>query len=319
LEVLTVTLNPALDREIYIDNFELNKLHRLRSLERARMSPGGKGINVSIALAKLGIPSIAMGILGGYVGRIVLEELRKIDKRITTNFVHIDGETRENIAIIDEVNDTITEINGPGPIVSQEDIDHFLRRYKMSLSRANCVVISGSIPIGVDEGIYAQLAGIAKEKDVCVFMEATNTLLTKAIKQNCPDVVKPDLRGEQVVLDQKLEEFEDYVEAAEEIVNYGAKLAVLSYKIKNDIVATKEGIWLISMTVPLEESHLLGSGDAYVAGMVYHALRKKWDLLEMAKFGFSAAVAVTRKKSKEMPSIEDIEAERYSFTVERVK
>jgi len=319
LEVLTVTLNPALDREIYIDNFELNKLHRLRSLERARMSPGGKGINVSIALAKLGIPSIAMGILGGYVGRIVLEELRKIDKRITTNFVHIDGETRENIAIIDEVNDTITEINGPGPIVSQGDIDHFLRRYKMSLSRANCVVISGSIPIGVDEGIYAQLAGIAKEKNVCVFMEATNTLLTKAIKQNCPDVVKPDLRGEQVVLDQKLEEFEDYVEAAEEIVNYGAKLAVLSYKIKNDIVATKEGIWLISMTVPLEESHLLGSGDAYVAGMVYHALRKKWDLLEMAKFGFSAAVAVTRKKFKEMPSIEDIEAERYSFTVERVK
>ncbi|HDG61806.1 MAG TPA: 1-phosphofructokinase family hexose kinase [Thermotoga sp.] len=319
MEVLTVTLNPALDREIYIDNFELNKLHRLRSLERTKMSPGGKGINVSIALAKLGIPSIAMGILGGYVGKVVLEELRKIDKRITTNFVHIDGETRENIAIIDEVNDTITEINGPGPVVSQEDIDHFLRRYKMSLSRTNCVVISGSIPIGVDEGIYAQLSGMAKERNVCIFMEATNALLTKAIKQNCPDVVKPDLRGEQIVLDQKLEEFEDYVEAAEEIVNYGARLAVLSYKIKNDIVATKEGIWLISMTVPLEESHLLGSGDAYVAGMVYHALRKKWDLLEMAKFGFSAAVAVTRKKSKEMPSIEDIEAERDSFTVERVK
>ena len=283
------------------------------------MSPGGKGINVSVALAKLGIPSIAMGILGGYVGRVVLEELRKIDKRITTNFVHVDGETRENIAIIDEVNDTITEINGPGPVVSQEDIDHFLRRYRMSLSRVNCVVISGSIPIGIDEEIYSQLTGIAKEKNVCVFMEATNKLLTKAVKQNCPDVVKPDLRGEQIVLDQELEKFEDYVRAAEEIINYGAKLAVLSYKIKSDIVATKEGVWLISMTIPLEESHLLGAGDAYVAGMVYHAIRKNWDLLEMAKFGFSAAVAVTRKRSKEMPSIEDILVERNSFTVERVK
>lgn len=319
MEVLTVTLNPALDREIYIDNFKINKLHRLRSLERTRMSPGGKGINVSVALAKLGIPSIATGILGGYVGRVVLEELRKIDKRITTNFVHIDGETRENIAIIDEVNDTITEINGPGPVVSQEDIDHFLKRYRMSLSRVNCVIISGSIPIGIDEEIYSQLTGIAKEKNVCVFMEATNTLLTKAVKQNCPDVVKPDLRGEQIVLDQELEKFEDYVRAAEEIINYGAKLAVLSYKIKSDIVATREGVWLISMTTPLEESHLLGAGDAYVAGMVYHAIRKKWDLLEMAKFGFSAAVAVTRKRSKEMPSIEDILAERNSFTVERVK
>ena len=67
--ILTVTLNPALDREIFIDDFQVNRLYRLRDLTRTQMTPGGKGINVSIALSKLGVPSIATGFVGGHMGR----------------------------------------------------------------------------------------------------------------------------------------------------------------------------------------------------------------------------------------------------------
>ena len=68
LKVLTVTFNPALDREIILDNFEVNKLHRVPTFDDMELSPGGKGINVSLALANFGVPSVAMGFLGGYMG-----------------------------------------------------------------------------------------------------------------------------------------------------------------------------------------------------------------------------------------------------------
>ncbi|MCD6450547.1 MAG: 1-phosphofructokinase family hexose kinase, partial [Thermotogaceae bacterium] len=68
MKVLTVTFNPALDREIILDNFQVNKLHRIPSLNHMELSPGGKGINVSLALANFGVPSVTMGFLGGYIG-----------------------------------------------------------------------------------------------------------------------------------------------------------------------------------------------------------------------------------------------------------
>ena len=118
MDVLTITMNPALDREVIIPHFELNTLHRVFEREKLISDPGGKGINVSMMLSELdGTPSIAMGFLGGYTGRIISEELRRRYPNITLNFIHIDGESRENLSILDEVNHYITEINAPGPVV----------------------------------------------------------------------------------------------------------------------------------------------------------------------------------------------------------
>ena len=320
LRVLTVTMNPALDREFFVNDFHVNKLHRIHSYEETEMTPGGKGINVSIALAKLGISSVALGITGGYTGRVVVNELRKISDLITTSFVHIEQETRENIAILDEVNHTITEINSPGPEIDSDTLDHFLKRYEMLLSRVNCVVLSGSLPRGVASDTYGYLVKKAKEKGKIVFMEVIDEYLQPSLSIACPHVLRPDLRAEKVVMGKKLRELEDYVRAAKELIKRGCELVVLSYKIKGDIVATKDEVWYLTTDVEIDSSHLLGIGDTYIAAMIYHRLNVTTeDYIQTAKFGYVAALAKTRKMKKEMPTMDEIKSVAHHCKMEKLE
>jgi len=318
VEVLTVTMNPALDREIAIDNFELNKLHRIFDPSRYFMSPGGKGINVSMALANFGIESIATGVLGGYIGRIVEEELRAYSNLITTNFIHVDGETRENITIVDDLNGTITEINAPGPQVDERALEDFLRRYKMGLSRVKIVVISGTVPPGVPLDFYSLLVSMAKEKGKMVIMEARGQLLKNSVYSSCPDIVKPDMRAENRCLGRDLKVVNDYIEATREILKYGAKLSVISYEYVKDVIGTKDGVWMIETEEDVSKAHLLGTGDTYVAGMVYYLLRKGDDMLGAAEFGYAAALAKTKYLKKVFPKLEEIEKARKTLKIERL-
>ncbi len=320
MKVITVTLNPALDREFIVEDFQVNELHRIAHHRDIMMSPGGKGINVSIALAKLRVQSVAIGILGGYIGRVLLAELGKISPLISTSFVHIDQETRENISIIDPKNHTLTEINSPGPVVEKHALDLLLKRYEIFLSRAEMVVLSGSLPPNFQGDVYGVFAKLAKQKAKHVFMEVVDEYIKPALQVQVPDVIKPDTREKNVVLGRELFTLDDYVQAAVELVKMGCRMSVISYQIKSDVVATSDGVWLITTPQDVEISNLLGAGDAYIAAMVYKRLSSPaHDLLEVAKFGYAAALAKTKKPLKEMPEYEEIMACLQDCQVERLR
>jgi len=320
LKVITVTLNPALDREFIIEGFAVNAYHRIKTQDHMVMNPGGKGINVSMALAKLGVSSIAIGIIGGYTGRVLLTELNKTSPLISTSFVHIEEETRENIVIVDPVNHTMTSINSPGPRVDKKAVELLLKRYEIYLSRAEAVVLSGSLPQGLTGEIYGKMAKMAREKGRMVFFDMIDEYLTEALEICVPDVVKPDVRGSYTILQQRLESLEDYVEAAANLVKRGCKLVVVSYEIKNDVVATQDGVWLISTEEKVEPENILGAGDAYVAAMVYKRLTdRNTSMLETAKFGYAAALAKTKKLTKEMPEYDEIGEALNSCKLERLR
>jgi len=317
--VLTVTFNPALDREIILDDFQVNKLHRVPSFDNMELSPGGKGINVSLALANFGVPSVAMGFLGGYMGRILLDELRKKSRMVSTNFVFIRGETRENIEIIDPTNKTITEINSPGPEIEEEDISHLMRRFSMTLSRVEVVVISGSIPMNAPDNLYPMFVKEALKRGKAIFVETTNKNLTALYESNVmPTVVKPDLRAGNHLLGKDLKSLEDFVEAGKKLLNVGAKLVVLSYHIDSDIIITEDGVWMISPTVEIDYSHLLGTGDTYTAAMVYKYINGERDLVEIGKFGYIAALAKTKKLRKELPTLQEVGEYRDKYEIKKV-
>ncbi|AEH51311.1 1-phosphofructokinase family hexose kinase [Pseudothermotoga thermarum] len=319
MKVVTVTLNPALDREFVVKNFCVGSLHRISSHNLVRMSPGGKGINVSIALAKLRVKSVAIGILGGYIGKVLLSELNKISPLISTSFVHIEQDTRENIVIVDPENHTMTAINSPGPLADQNAVDLLLKRYKIYLSNCDTVVLSGTAMPGIGLDIYGIMTKMAKEANKVVFSEITDDYIKPTLDVYPPDVIKPDVRDRAVVLGKQLKSLEDHVEAAKELVKMGCKVVVLSYEIKNDIVATKDGVWLISPTVEVDLANLLGAGDAYVAAMVYKKLvEPKSDPIDMAKFGYAAALAKTRKPAKEMPEYSEIAACLKDCKIEKI-
>ncbi|RKX45488.1 MAG: 1-phosphofructokinase family hexose kinase [Thermotogae bacterium] len=314
MRVATVTLNPAVDRQLIVPNFEVNQLHRLTGPESSAMTPGGKGINVAMLLDVLGISVVAMSILAGYTGRILEEELRRLHPRITTNFVYTSGETRENIAIVDPIKDTITEINSSGPKVDEKTMDVFLKRYIMTLSRVNTVVISGSVPPGVSAGYCMDLVRRAKQQKKTVIVEGIGRFFEEVVRNDCPHVVRPDLRRTQTVFDRSLETLEDYVELAKEFIRLGAEAAVISYQVVSDIVATKEGVWVFTSKEKVEKSHLFGTGDAFVAGIVY-GIDRGLSYYEALKYGMAAAIAETKYVEKSALSISEIEKYLDAFEV----
>ena len=113
--IYTVTLNPALDKTVEIPSLTLDSVNRITTM---RTDPGGKGINVSKVIDKLGEKSVATGILGGDTGNNILSALDKMG--LESDFLFVEGETRTNLKIIDPVCKTNTDINEPGVTVSEE-------------------------------------------------------------------------------------------------------------------------------------------------------------------------------------------------------
>ncbi|SHN58068.1 1-phosphofructokinase family hexose kinase [Fervidobacterium gondwanense] len=317
MEVLSVCLNPALDRKFIIDGFTLDKLN-IVSKEKNRMTPGGKGVNVSVVLSHYSIPSIVTGFIGGYVGQILLSELRKYGSLISTSFVRISDETRENIAIADTLSHTLTEINSEGPTVNELDLNNFLKRYEVLVQKVRAVVISGSVPKGVPLSFYGELTKIAKKYRKVVFWEARDEIITESIKVAFPDVLKYDMRRSEKILGRILNTEQEYIQAAKDFVKQGARLVILSYKTVYDFVATEDGVWKFSPKVEIDHSYLLGSGDNFVAGMIF-ANSKGMCCLDMARYGYAAAVAKTSYIGKEPPSLSLIEEYLGKISTERVE
>ncbi|MFN6991622.1 MAG: 1-phosphofructokinase family hexose kinase, partial [Fervidobacterium sp.] len=280
--------------------------------------PGGKGVNVAVILSKYNIPSIVTGFIGGYVGHVLISELRKASSLISTSFVNIDGETRENIAIADTFNHTLTEINSEGPSVDSRAIDAFLKRYEVLVQQVKTVVISGSIPSGVSKDIYGGLTKIAKKYNKIVFWEARDEIIMESIKIAFPDVLKYDMRRSEKILGNILNTEKEYIEITKEFVKRGASLVITSYKTVFDFVGTVDGVWKFSPKVEIDHSYLLGSGDNFVAGMVLAQLEGKC-CIDMARYGYAAAVAKTSYLGKEPPTKQQIDEYFNLIVSERVE
>jgi len=317
-DLLAVTLNPSLDREFVIENFESGNLFRINNPSNSDMEPGGKGINVSLMTSDLGVSSINMGFLGGFIGNVLQTKL-SIVKNITTNFVYCTEETRENIEIIDPVKNTITEINSMGPFINEDDLTHFMKRYKSVTSLVDHVLVSGSIPPGLPITIYSDLFSYAIKQGKTTYMEANGPHFDEAIRNNCPMVVKPDLRKSTRVLGHNLETVEDYLEVGQSIIDYGARLVIMSYHVVGDMIFTKDGAWLFTPTDEIERSHLFGAGDAFISGIVTYLIKKGYDYFEAAKFGMSAAISSTNYIGKILGAEEEIEICKSKFKIERLK
>ncbi|HBT50694.1 MAG TPA: ribokinase [Petrotoga sp.] len=317
-DFLSVTLNPSLDREVIIENFEVGNMYRVENSSNSKMEPGGKGINVSIMLSNLQIKSIAGGFLGGHIGNVIQSKLSSYDN-ITMNFVYSEEESRENIEIIDPLNEVITLINSKGPLIKDEDYDHFLRRYKNSLSLVEHVVVSGSVPPGLKNSVYSDLILEAKKRGKTTYMESIGPCFEEAILNNCPTVVRPDFRRKAEIFGKTLESIDDFIDASKKIIENGARLVVMSYQIFGDVITTNEGVWLFNPEEKIEKSHLFGAGDAFMSGILYYIINYNFNYFDAAKFGMASAISKTDYIEKKIGTLEDIKRSLNRFSIERLE
>ena len=139
--IITVTLNPALDKTVEIPDFSLDAVNRITTI---RTDPGGKGLNVSKVIAKLGGKSTAVGVLGGATGRRIADAMDALG--IACNFTFVEGETRTNLKVIDPARHTNTDLNEPGLTVTQDTLDGMLHAVTAAVQPGDIVVLSGSLP-----------------------------------------------------------------------------------------------------------------------------------------------------------------------------
>jgi 1-phosphofructokinase len=261
--IYTVTLNPAVDKTVEINDFSAGKVNRVSSV---RLDAGGKGINVSKVIASLGGRSIAMGLLGGSSGSFIKDYL---DSRgIDNDFIFIDGETRTNLKITDSLRGTNTDINEPGPAVSSNELDMLLQRLLERVRKDSIVIFSGSVPDKADKTIYARWIEAVKKKGAVTVLDADRELLKNGIKA-VPYLVKPNIYELGQLFDTVIEDVVQAERYARKLVgDVGIKLAVVSMGEKGALFVDKARS-LLAHGIKVEVKSTVGAGDALVAALAY--------------------------------------------------
>ncbi len=259
--ICTVTLNPALDKTVEIPNLTINGVNRITTM---RTDPGGKGINVSKVIDKLGGRSVAMGILGGNTGNAIRSALEAMG--LETDFRFVEGETRTNLKVIDPVNHTNTDINEPGVTLSEGLLEDFLAQAAGRLTAGDIVVLSGSLPKGAPRNTYFTWVKTCREAGAKVILDADGELLAEGLKAS-PYLIKPNNHELSGLLGKPLETTGDLEQAARDLMNrYGIARVVVSMGGDGALYVTgKETIYAEGLKVPVGST--VGAGDSVVAAL----------------------------------------------------
>lgn len=260
--IVTVTMNPAIDKTVDIGKFERGDLNRIKRVE---IDAGGKGINVSKTIRELGGESIATGFVGGTSGTIIRQVLTDLGLR--TDFVDVKGETRTNLKVVEETGE-VTELNEPGPEVSKEQLNDLLNRLEGYANPDTLFVLAGSIPAGIPADIYRKITEQVHQKGAKVLLDADGVLFSESLKGK-PDMLKPN-RSElerYYQMDYRASE-QELVLMGEKLLDQGASMAAISLGQMGAIFLTK-GKRYRCPGLKVKAHSTVGAGDALVAAMAY--------------------------------------------------
>lgn len=290
--IITVTLNPAIDKTIYVQGFRIGKLNRA---DKAVVTSGGKGINVSQVLKKQGMDSVAVGIFGGTTGTAIVNQLGI--HGIITEAVYTAGDTRTNTKIIS--GGELTEINEPGPIVNESCRERLYEVINKYAQPGNVFVFAGSVPKSMESDIYYKLITEVKKSGATVILDADGDAFKEGMKA-VPYAIKPNLSELFSYIDRDFggtipEDYKSYVVSyTEEIIAMGVKQVVVS--LGEDGAYFSDGInnmFLSSEVADEEIKSAAGAGDSMVAAMAY-ALEKGLDFEVMAEMSMKMAAEACR-------------------------
>lgn len=257
--VYTVTLNPALDYVIHIEDFQTGEINRT---QREEIQFGGKGINVSTVLSRLGVENTALGFLAGFTGQALAEGLRK--NGIQTDFIWLtEGLTRINVKI--KAGEE-TELNGRGPAIPSAALDELFQKLDQ-LQSGDVLDLSGSIPASLPDDIYQQILRQLEGRGILTVVDAAGELLCAALSYR-PFLIKPnhhelgEIFGQTPVTDQEL------TACAKKLQKQGARNVLVSMAGEGSLLLDETGA-CHRLGVPRGTvRNSVGAGDSMVAGFL---------------------------------------------------
>ena len=260
--IVTVTMNPAIDKTVEISKLICGGLDRIQSVE---YDAGGKGINVSKTIQELGGNSIATGFLGGNNGKTIANVLQ--EKGIQCDFVWVDGETRTNTKVFEDSGE-LTELNEPGPVITTNNLEALKEKLLGYAGEETLFVFAGSVPAGVDKGIYAEFINLLKGKGSGVLLDADGEAFRKAVAE-APDIIKPnrvELEG-YAGMDYRASE-EELVKIAKGFQDKGVENIVVSMGAAGALFLF-QGDCVKCPALSVKAHSPVGAGDAMVAALAY--------------------------------------------------
>ncbi len=281
--IVTMTLNPAVDKTGIVERLTPGGVNRLLSV---RQDPGGKGINVSKSLRSLGGESIALGILGGSTGAWIEEALLRLG--IRSDFVKTDAPTRTNLKLYDAIVGDTTDINEPGQPCGEDALLKTKETLARKLREGDIVVLSGSMPPDAPKSTYADWTRLINDMGAKAFVDADGESLRLAIEA-VPYAVKPNEHELSRLCGSLLQSIDELRREGLHLVESGIRLVVVSMGARGALFLSDTDRWY-SPGVQVDAKSTVGAGDAMMAALAYgdHA---GLPLYETAKIAIALSAA----------------------------
>ena len=261
--IITVTLNPALDKTLTLPGFAVNTVNRVQTI---RLDPGGKGINVSKAVKALGGKTLSIGILGGASGGYIKAALDRME--LPNEMVLSSEQTRTNIKIVDPVLKTNTDINEPGGRVSRETLLAVWEKLTAVVKPGDTVVFAGKNPPGMADELLAAWIRRLKALDVRVCVDTVGEPMRLALAEG-PDIIKPNKSELSEIVGADLISDRQVLDAAKALVDKGVGMAVVSMGSNGAIFVTKDRV-LRGRCPKVSVVSTVGAGDAMMAALAHY-------------------------------------------------
>ena len=279
--IVTVTPNPSLDRTVEIDALVRGDVLRAR---RASVEAGGKGVNISRALAANGIPTLAVLPSGGFEGAQLTGLLATPGVEVV--LVRIAGAVRANISIV-EPDGTVTKINEPGPELTTDEFNALSHATLRAAAGADWLAASGSLPPGASPDFYARLIELLAPTSCRIAVDSSGEPLLRVLGRH-PDVVKPNRDELAEAVGGTIATLGDAVDAAGRLQEQGPRAVLASLGADGAILVDASGALHGEAYVDTPVS-AVGAGDSLLAGFLAGGGSGRKALIEGLAWGAAAA------------------------------
>lgn len=297
--IVTLTLNPAIDRTVVLEHFDTNAVNHVKNTQR---DAAGKGINVGKVLDRLGFEPLLTGFLAGQNGEFIKDNLHTL--MLNHHFIQVPGETRENLKIWPEDTRQMIEINDVGPSFNEDAYDRLERYLEDRLTSGDWLVLSGSLPKNSPQDLYARLIRRCHVRGVKTVLDASNVALAEGLKAH-PTVLKPNRQELESLAGHTLPSLKD-IQAFLEDERFQKVEEIYVTLGHQGALAKQANALIFAQPLTLETKSTVGAGDAFVAGIMV-AKAKGYGFEDTLRYASATASAATQTEGTNPPSPYDIQ------------
>jgi len=261
MRIATITLNPAIDQTLRVNNFRPGMVNRVQSMQS---EASGKGVNVASFLVDYGYAVSVTGYLGQANSSIFEQSFAA--KQFDDRFVRIPGYTRTNVKVVDEAKQQTTDINQPGLTPPPEAFSTLQEIIAQLSTACDWFVLAGSLPPDVPTTVYATLIKQLKQRNKLIILDTSGDALSAGLEAN-PTIIKPNVEELQQLTGQSLSNQHEIQQAARQLLRADLRMVAVSMGEQGAMLVEQDAT-IIATPPSVTVKKTFGAGDAMVAGLI---------------------------------------------------